>query len=177
MLWKITASVMEESSSNLINTFSLLLASLGYSYFLFTRIPEGILRFVLLLPIFYIFSILPWYFPSAFLGGILSFFITWIASSKLLLFCFNQGPLVHCQNFVDFIVISILPMRMKEQPTYSTKSFGSENLRPAMGRYETLELFNKPYLATSLQDFWRQKMEQGAGFDMLPCRCRVRRLA
>lgn len=110
---------MAEASWNLINPFSLLLASLGYCYFLLTRIPLGILRFMFLLPIFYLFSILPWYFPSALLRGILSFFITWIASSKLLLFCFNQGPLVHCQNFPDFIAISILPMKIKEQPTSS----------------------------------------------------------
>ncbi|XVF27998.1 hypothetical protein REPUB_Repub14bG0157900 [Reevesia pubescens] len=111
-----------------------------------------------LLPIFYLFSILPWYFPSAFLRGILSFFITWIASSKLLLFCFNQGPLIHCQNYLDFVVISILPMKIKEKTTSSSKEFGPQSLRSAaIGRYETVQLFNKPYLATSLQDFWGKR--------------------
>ncbi|XWS15494.1 hypothetical protein CRYUN_Cryun34aG0005200 [Craigia yunnanensis] len=153
---------MEEASSNLIKPFSLLLASLRYSYFLLTKIPKGMLRFMFLLPIFYLFSILPWYFPSAFLRGITSFFITWIASSKLLLFCFNQGPLIQCQNFVDFTVISILPMRIKEKPASSSRSFGSKTLRSVMGRYETVQLFNKPYLATSLQEFWGRRWNRYA---------------
>ncbi|XP_015060619.1 acyl-CoA--sterol O-acyltransferase 1-like [Solanum pennellii] len=92
--------------------FFLLLLSLNYSYFLIPKFPKGIPRIILISPIFYILYFLPWCFSFAFLRGILSFFITWITSFKLILFCFNKGPLSLCKNPIDFILISILPLKI-----------------------------------------------------------------
>ncbi|EXB41562.1 hypothetical protein L484_013639 [Morus notabilis] len=107
---------MEDEAKNPMHPVLLiLLGSLGYCYFFVTKIPKGILRLLFLLPIFYLFSILPWHFPSAFGRGISSFFIAWITSFKLLLFSFDRGPLFFPhKNFFDFALVSVFPLKIKE---------------------------------------------------------------
>ena len=175
------------------------LGSLCYCYFLVTKVPKGIPRVIFLLPIFYLFSILPWQFSSAFARGISSFFITWISSFKLLLFAFDRGPLLFHQNYLDFVLVSIFPLKIKNKnlspsSNYSplalialvvpvlflllistsnyTENYNSSKLQlvfyslttliwlymvGSMARYELVPLFNHPYLATSLQDFWGRR--------------------
>ncbi|EEF39592.1 probable long-chain-alcohol O-fatty-acyltransferase 5 [Ricinus communis] len=190
---------MGEESINSINPVALVLASLAYSYFLATYLPKGLLRVLSLFPVFYIFCVFPWYSSSSLLRGILSFFITWITSFKLLLFCFDQGPLIACENYMDFVLVSIFPIKIRENPSRALKSLPELAIGPlilpiifylymykdkynqelifllyALGiilgfyffftfganlatRYELLQLFKKPYLATSLQDFWGRR--------------------
>ncbi|XP_016509381.1 putative long-chain-alcohol O-fatty-acyltransferase 5 [Nicotiana tabacum] len=95
--------------------------SLYYCYFLSAKIPKGIPRLISLLPIFYLFTILPLYFSSAFLIALTTFFITWLANFKLLLFAFNQGPLsLSTKNATKklslpiFISMAALPLRSKQ---------------------------------------------------------------
>lgn len=97
----------------------MVLGSLGYCYFLVKKIPKGILRLIFLLPIFYIFSVLPWQFSSsASARGLSSFFITWITSFKLLLFAFDRGPLTSLQNYLDFAIVSIFPLKIKNNNNF-----------------------------------------------------------
>ncbi|KAK6932827.1 Wax synthase domain [Dillenia turbinata] len=93
----------------------LLAASLSYCHFIGTKIPKGLSRLIFLLPIFYIFSSLPWYFSSVYFRGLSAFFVTWITSFKLLTFSFDRGPLVTCKNYVDFIIVAAFPLKIKEQ--------------------------------------------------------------
>ncbi|XP_065864768.1 acyl-CoA--sterol O-acyltransferase 1-like [Euphorbia lathyris] len=137
-----------EITQNSIIPISLLLTSLAYSYFLAPYIPKGPLRVLSYTPIFYIFFLIPWYSSSSFLRGILSFFITWITSFKLLLFCFNRGFLFSCKTYIDFVLVAIFPIKMKE----------------INGRYELLQLFDKPYLAKSLQEFWGRRWNRLASY-------------
>ncbi|KAF3451815.1 hypothetical protein FNV43_RR07911 [Rhamnella rubrinervis] len=147
------------------------------------------------MPIFYIFYILPWYYSSALARGLSSFFITWITSFKLLLFSFHQGTLVSPKNYIDFAMVAVFPLKMKEKLysppspnpklvpgfvppililliTFYTNStiflralalalvlyivFTSSN-GETLCRYELLQLFNHPYLATSVQEFWGRR--------------------
>ncbi|KAF9679366.1 hypothetical protein SADUNF_Sadunf06G0007500 [Salix dunnii] len=141
---------MEDETKSLISLIALLLSSLGYSYVLATYMTKGLARLLFLLPTFYLLAIFPWYFTSSLVRGVLSFFITWIASFKLLLFCFYKGPLLASRNFLDFVAVAIFPLKIREN-THDPSS-------PAMvARYELVTLFNKPYLATSLQDFWGRR--------------------
>ncbi|MCD7461470.1 hypothetical protein HAX54_046187 [Datura stramonium] len=98
--------------------------SLCYCYFLSSKFPKGIPRLISLLPIFYLFTILPLYFSSAFLIALTTFFITWLANFKLLLFAFDQGPLSlslssfnknnATTNLPIFISMAALPLRSKQ---------------------------------------------------------------
>ncbi|CAK7345080.1 unnamed protein product [Dovyalis caffra] len=80
-----------------------------------------------------------------------------IASFKLLLFGFNKGPLFACKNYVDFVAIAIFPLKIKENEPPLNLSQSFKTLSSIMGRYELVRIFNKPYLATSLQDFWDRR--------------------
>ncbi|KAJ7967780.1 acyl-CoA--sterol O-acyltransferase 1-like [Quillaja saponaria] len=127
---------IEDVSKNpMMNPTVVLIVSLGYCYSLVTKIPKGGLRVISLLPIFYFFSILPWYFSSAILRGLSSFFVTWITSFKLLLFSFDRGPLLitnkRDSNFIDFIVIALFPFKIKgnlPDPNSSGPSMGSKSV-------------------------------------------------
>ncbi|XP_050219587.1 acyl-CoA--sterol O-acyltransferase 1-like [Mercurialis annua] len=135
----------EEFYNSKINPIALLLASLAYCYYLATYIPKGFSRVTFIFPVFYIFYIFPWNFHSSLLRGIFSFFITWITSFKLLLFSFDQGSLFACENYLDFVLVSVFPIKIKEDNPSKTL------------KYELVQLFNKPYFATSLQDFWGRR--------------------
>lgn len=97
-----------------------IILSLCYCYFLSSKVPKGIPRLISLLPIFYLFTILPLYFSSAFLVALTTFFITWLANFKLLLFAFDQGPLSSLTknnvttNLPIFIFMAALPLRSKQ---------------------------------------------------------------
>ncbi|KAM3302560.1 putative long-chain-alcohol O-fatty-acyltransferase 3 [Capsicum chacoense] len=104
-----------------IHIFLYIIFFLCYCYFFSSKIPKGIPRLISLLPIIYFFTILPLYFSSAFLIGLTTFFITWLANFKLLLFAFNQGPLssltknnLTIKNLPIFIFMASLPLRSKQ---------------------------------------------------------------
>ncbi|KAJ8539481.1 hypothetical protein K7X08_013733 [Anisodus acutangulus] len=102
----------------------LLLLALNYSYFIVSKLPKGNPRILALSPVFYLLYIFTWCFSLAFVRGIFSFFITWITSFKLILLCFNRGPLSQCKNPIDFILISIFPLKI---PRDVRQKYGSSN--------------------------------------------------
>lgn len=135
---------MEDETKDQVHVSALLvlLGSLIYCYILVKKtkkkIPKGILRLISLLPGFYLISILPWHFSSAFGRGISSSFITWIASFKLLLFSFDRGPLfLSHQNFKDFAFISIFPIKIKNNISPKTTSSILDNSNKIIPRNHT----------------------------------------
>ncbi|KAK3032458.1 hypothetical protein RJ639_037271 [Escallonia herrerae] len=110
---------MEGEIKNLINVWSSIIASLCYSYFVSSSIPKGKYRLLSLLPIFYLFTILPLYLSSAFNTALITFFITWLANFKLLLFSFGHGPLSWSKpkSLLLFISIASLPIKIKSDPS------------------------------------------------------------
>ncbi|KAL3821085.1 hypothetical protein ACJIZ3_006990 [Penstemon smallii] len=95
-----------------------IVASLSYCHFVSARIPKGKWRLLSLAPIFYIFASLPLYLTSAIFISIITFFITWLASFKLLLFAFDKGPLSPIdystfKSLPTFIATAILAFKVK----------------------------------------------------------------
>ncbi|KAI3851030.1 hypothetical protein MKX03_014455 [Papaver bracteatum] len=79
---------------NFIKVWFYAILSLVYCYYVVSKlIPKGILRLIFLLPVFYLFTILPLSLNSLHLGVSSVFFLTWVGNFKLFLFSFNLGPL------------------------------------------------------------------------------------
>ncbi|RZC60810.1 hypothetical protein C5167_022570 [Papaver somniferum] len=107
--------IMEDESKNLIKVFILVSVSLSYTYFIVGKnIPKGKIRFLSLLPVFYYFTVLPLTISSIVVRGTLSFFITWLANFKLILFSFGQGPLSSDQSFISFVSVCCLPVNIRQ---------------------------------------------------------------
>ncbi|CAI9088308.1 OLC1v1022608C1 [Oldenlandia corymbosa var. corymbosa] len=101
-----------------VSVFSTAVLALCYCYFISSRLPKGFFRLISLIPIFYLFTILPLFlpFPSVYLTSNFAFFFTWLANFKLLLFAFGQGPLssARASNSLHiFIASASLPIRTK----------------------------------------------------------------
>ncbi|KAK9689408.1 hypothetical protein RND81_09G057500 [Saponaria officinalis] len=97
------------------------LISLIYSYFLVSKLPKGKFRVFSLLPVFYLFTLLPLSLSTPTTSGLTGFFFTWLANFKLLLFSFNLGPLSHdlpTKSFFGFILIAAFPIKIKENGNY-----------------------------------------------------------
>ncbi|CAI9088309.1 OLC1v1022609C1 [Oldenlandia corymbosa var. corymbosa] len=122
---------MDEGLKKHFSVFSTVVVSLCHCYFISSRFPKGFLRFISLLPILCIFSILPLYlpFPSVFFTSLTTFSITWLGNFKLLLFAFGQGPLSSdraSKSLHIFIASAALPIRTK--PGTNNPSSSSSDL-------------------------------------------------
>ncbi|XVF77327.1 hypothetical protein PTKIN_Ptkin14bG0034200 [Pterospermum kingtungense] len=113
---------MEGEIKNLVKVWLSILASLCYCYFLASKIPRGKLRLFCLLPIFFLFTILPFYLSYVFPIGLTALFISWLCNFKLLLFAFDKGPLsspnLEPCSLIHFILKACLPVKTKENAKY-----------------------------------------------------------
>ncbi|XP_060219247.1 long-chain-alcohol O-fatty-acyltransferase-like [Lycium barbarum] len=100
---------------NFIRVWFAAIGALCFCYYFLTRIPSGILRLLFVLPIVYFFLILPLDLSSFHLGAPTIFYLVWLANFKLLLFCFDQGPLSSYSSLplLHFLSIALLPVRAK----------------------------------------------------------------
>ncbi|EOA25726.1 hypothetical protein CARUB_v10019087mg [Capsella rubella] len=194
--------------------WGVVILSLCYTFLIGKLLPKGIKRLILIIPVFFIFFILPFLMiPSVHLLGVTAFFIAWLANFKLFLFALGRGPLSSNPKPLSlpvFLAVSSLPIKiqLKSKPLKSRSHEGSREgpliytikavilvilikvydyssklpdkvllILYAIHIYFTLELilaamaavvramsdlelepqFNKPYLATSLQDFWGRR--------------------
>lgn len=108
---------MEGEIKNLTSVWLAVIASLCYCRLISARLPKGKWRLISLVPIFYLFTILPLYITSAFFTAVTAFFITWLANFKLLLFAFDQGPIASepPKSLPIFIAMAALPFKIKPQ--------------------------------------------------------------
>lgn len=106
-----------------IRVWTVAIASACYSYSLsrIFHIPKGIRRLIFILPIIYLFIVLPSSLSSFHLGGPTIFYLVWLGNFKLLLYSFDLGPLsTHPnQSLRHFISIALLPIKVKDEPTSS----------------------------------------------------------
>ncbi|KAI3960860.1 hypothetical protein MKW92_027111 [Papaver armeniacum] len=113
--------------------------SATYCYYIARKIPKGFPRILSVLPIVYIFSILPLNLTSVHptLGA--GFSLSWLANFKLLLFCFNSGPLssnplpvlpssTSSMNLVRFLAIACLPIMIKQTNPSASSSSSSPHI-------------------------------------------------
>lgn len=114
---------LEVEIKNLIKVWLKVLASLSYCYFISSNIPKGILRFLSLSPILYLFTILPFQLSFVLPIGITSFFITWLTNFKLLLFTFDLGPLSSNPKISPplFLTFACLPIRITQKQKHPSK--------------------------------------------------------
>lgn len=101
---------------NFIRVWFAAIGALCYCYYCVTRIPSGILRLLFVLPIVYFFLILPLDLSSFHLGAPTIFYLVWLANFKLLLFCFDRGPLSSYSSLplLHFLSIALLPVKPKQ---------------------------------------------------------------
>jgi len=113
---------VEVEIKNLIKVWLKVLASLSYCYFISSNIPKGILRFLSLSPILYLFTILPFQLSFVLPIGITSFFITWLTNFKLLLFTFDLGPLSSnpSKSLPLFLTFACLPIRINQKQKHQS---------------------------------------------------------
>ncbi|KAL1534084.1 putative long-chain-alcohol O-fatty-acyltransferase 5 [Salvia divinorum] len=92
--------------------------ALLYSRLVSARLPKGKWRLISVAPVLFIFAILPLYIRSAFITALTAFFLTWLASFKLLLFSFDLGPLYSDppKSLPVFIAVATLPFTLAAAP-------------------------------------------------------------
>ncbi|KAL9237048.1 hypothetical protein vseg_011638 [Gypsophila vaccaria] len=109
----------ENEIKNFIKVWLTILVSLTYCYIIGKFTPKGFTRLLAILPIITLFFTLPLNFTSIHLCGLTSFFITWLANLKLLLFAFGKPPLGSdpSLSFLYFVSVSCLPIKIQNDPT------------------------------------------------------------
>ncbi|XP_057249811.1 long-chain-alcohol O-fatty-acyltransferase [Beta vulgaris subsp. vulgaris] len=107
--------MIEEETQKFSKACLVVLACLCYSFFIPSKLPKGKIRLFSLLPIFSLFTILPLSLSRPIPITIISWFITWLANSKLLLYSFNLGPLSTQKSLINFILIAALPIKIKRK--------------------------------------------------------------
>ncbi|KAK7316807.1 hypothetical protein RJT34_00535 [Clitoria ternatea] len=109
---------MDGEIERFIKVWITTISCLCYCYYISSQIPKGFPRLLSLLPIIYLFLILPFNLSSFHLGAPTTFFLVWLANFKLLLFAFNQGPLILSHpNILQFISVASLPINFKQHPS------------------------------------------------------------
>ncbi|CAL9017910.1 unnamed protein product [Prunus brigantina] len=137
---------MDGEINNFIKVWILTNTSLCYCYYIAAKIPKGIIRLISLLPIFYIFIILPLNLHSFHLCGPTTFFLVWLGIFKLLLFSFNLGPLSPTPpTLVQFISIACLPIKIKQNPPQKSPQNTDQNpLTPQNNKNPSHQTTPKP---------------------------------
>ncbi|KAL5726444.1 hypothetical protein ACHQM5_009537 [Ranunculus cassubicifolius] len=106
-----------------LQVYLTILGILSFCFLVVRKFPKGVPRLVFILPIISIFTYLPLQLNSVHLQGMIAGVITWVCSSKLILFAFDQGPLscYPATNFLPFIYLACLPVQLKDHNPNSCK--------------------------------------------------------
>ncbi|KAJ7010694.1 hypothetical protein NC653_001220 [Populus alba x Populus x berolinensis] len=113
---------MEGEIKNFIMVWASALLLLWYCHIVGKIISKGVIRFFAILPVILFLFFLPLNLFTIWLGGPTSFFLSWLANFKLLLFAFGQGPLSTSPvplSFPYFISLACLPIKFQQVPQKS----------------------------------------------------------
>lgn len=111
---------MEGEINNFFMVWSIVVVSLFYCHTIIGNITKkGPIRFITILPVMFLFLWLPLNLTSIYLGGTSSFFVTWLANFKLLLFAFGKGPLSTNPPLPlrRFIPLACFPIKIHHNPS------------------------------------------------------------
>ncbi|XP_038905685.1 acyl-CoA--sterol O-acyltransferase 1-like [Benincasa hispida] len=100
-----------------LQTLFLVSSSLCFCFTIRNSIPNGFLKFLLILPFFFLFLYIPLQFQSIHFQGSIGFFIGWLGSFKLLLFAFGKGPLCSAaasSSLRHFLAVGSLPIEIPD---------------------------------------------------------------
>ncbi|KAL5730227.1 hypothetical protein ACHQM5_003075 [Ranunculus cassubicifolius] len=164
---------MESEMKIFIKLWISAIAVLSYCYFISFNIPKGKFRFLSLFPVFYFLTILPLSLTSVTLGGLSSFFLTWLANFKLLLFSFGEGPLSldPSISLSHFISIACFPIKLKTPSPQTTQTTPKSTLNFTI-KVLVLVLLSLAYehiqniLPTLILAYYCCYMYIGLGFDL-----------
>ncbi|KAK6934526.1 Wax synthase domain [Dillenia turbinata] len=133
---------MESEIHNFIKVWLSTIASLCYCYFIASQLPKGKLRLFSLLPIFYLFTTIPFILSSFHLGAPTTFYLLWLGNFKLILFSFDLGPLSSNppKSLLQFISLACLPIKSKQDPSHQTPANTKNNKNPSAKTSKSLGL-------------------------------------
>ncbi|XP_031490783.1 probable long-chain-alcohol O-fatty-acyltransferase 1 [Nymphaea colorata] len=98
----------------LLRVFLSTVVSLAFVHTVVSRLPKKLPRLIATLPIVYLFFFLPWQLSSICFRTIAAFCLSWICNFKLLLFCFDSGPLLlHLHSLPHFVAFAALPVQVR----------------------------------------------------------------
>ncbi|KAK9051780.1 hypothetical protein SSX86_028408 [Deinandra increscens subsp. villosa] len=113
---------LKEEMSNLIKISFYAYISLGYCFFVGKIVPKGLPRLLTILPVVILFLTIPLSLTSVHSIGVVSFFISWLANFKLILFAFEKGPLSQPSiPLLRFFAMACFPINI----TQSKKPFSN----------------------------------------------------
>ncbi|XP_074307444.1 acyl-CoA--sterol O-acyltransferase 1-like [Silene latifolia] len=134
--------IAEDELSNFVKVWLSILVSLTYCYIIGKIIPKGFTRLITLLPVIFLFLALPLKLTSLHLCAFTSFFISWLANFKLLLFAFGKPPLTFDPplSLIYFLLVACLPIKI------DTSNPDQKNLQKSQnGKHPDHEITNKSY--------------------------------
>lgn len=105
-----------------------------YSYYALLKLPKGLPRLIAVLPVIALYTALPWQLSTVNMRGITSFMFMWVGSFKLLMLCFEVGPLATPwarSNLFHFMAVAVFPIRVRQSRSDEdshTKYFNSTTL-------------------------------------------------
>ncbi|MCL7025438.1 hypothetical protein MKW94_021494 [Papaver nudicaule] len=148
----VRSSDHDDQFGRYLNVCITIFASLTYCYAISRNIPKGFPRLLSVLPIIYIFTLIPFQLSSSFhlvMGA--GFFICPLACLKLVLFSFDKGPLISSQmTYLRFLAIACLPIKL-------TLAIHAVLARLVFHIDADPPFGNHFLLSTSFQDFWGKR--------------------
>lgn len=105
--------------------------SLIFCHQILARIPGGAARLLSILPIIYLFTVLPTHLSSIHLAGPTIFYLVWLGNFKLFLFSFDQGPLSSTPplSLLHFISIALLPIKTETSTKQNPSPTSYSNIK------------------------------------------------
>lgn len=90
---------------------------IAYTYYAARRLPRGFPRLVAVIPVVVMYIILPWQVSTLHMKGFTGFAFMWIGSFRLLMLCFDVGPLATPwaqSNLFNFMAVAVFPVKLRE---------------------------------------------------------------
>ncbi|CAA7021096.1 unnamed protein product [Microthlaspi erraticum] len=108
---------MEEELKSLVKVWVCTIVSISYCYYLPPKIKAGVFRFLAVFPVCSMFLVLPMLFSISIFSSYTAFLLSALSNIRLLLFAFDQGPLVPLPpNLFKFICFTCFPILLQQNP-------------------------------------------------------------
>ncbi|XP_059443424.1 probable long-chain-alcohol O-fatty-acyltransferase 5 [Corylus avellana] len=145
---------MEGEMEKCIIVWITAIACLCYCFYLVARIKGEVMRLLSLLPVFCLFTILPFILNSLHIGILTLFLLVWVGNFKLILFAFDQGPLTPLPpKLSHFICITFLPIKTEQQQQQIIPSHQNAKKAPKVNWKSVLLVLKALLLALIIRSY------------------------